>query len=250
MDLMFYIKNDNHRLINKYLNKLKNTESKNIIKILDYAIKLKKYKTIRLILLYNNVINNDDILDILINYEDDTLIYLYQNELNIEWDIIINKYKKINKYNKIIRIIINKKLIINITSMDNEFFKKILIEENKIDMNLLDILITNKLEDKIIVYCNYGIITESLIEILLEQYNNYDLTKFLINFKNITNKMIEIIIKNNKENYLNIIKNNLSHEKINSVLEYSLKYNYQYGIDISICYNANYLLVLDKFMKK
>jgi malate/lactate dehydrogenase len=249
MKLIWYIKNGNMRLVNKYMNKIKIIDKKILMCILDNAIVLKNSKMIRLILSNQNINNIDNLLDIIIDYNDDQLLYIYQNELNIDWNIILSKYKNRNKYNNIIKLIANKKLIIDIKNMDNELFKNCIIEENKINMDILDIIITKNLDDKIMIYCEYGRITESLIEILLEKYNKYDLYYFLKNIKNITDRMIELIIKMQKSEYIKIIKDNLSHENINRILEYSLLYNYQYGIDMAICYNANYILVLDKIMK-
>ena len=128
MKLIWYIKNGNMRLVNKYMNKIKIIDKKILMCILDNAIVLKNSKMIRLILSNQNINNIDKLLDIIIDYNDDQLLYIYQNELNIDWNIILSKYKNRNKYNNIIKLIANKKLIIDIKNMDNELFKNCIIE--------------------------------------------------------------------------------------------------------------------------
>ena len=247
MNIISYINYDNTP-INKY----KFNNIIDIIKILKYIIPLKKYKTIRTILSLNKNICNDNIdniSDFIIEYNDEKIICLYQKECNIDWNIITKKLINAKKYNEIIRLIINNKLVINYKTMDNELFKKYIIGDTEINIELLEILITEELSDKIDIYCEYGIITNLLIEILLEKYNKYNLTSFLLCIDNVSDKMLEIIIRTKKYNYLKLLEEVLNQTNINSILEYSLIYNYQDGIDMSITKNANYIFILNKIMK-
>ena len=131
----------------------------------------------------------------------------------------------------------------NLSIIYNEFFKKILLSHDDTNLEVLNYIITNKLNDKIQIYVDNVNITNSMIEHLLEKYNKYNLYHFLIKIITITEKMIFLIVKNKNNDYLKLIKEKCN---INNILKYSILYNYQYGIDMALNNSANYILVLNE----
>jgi hypothetical protein len=133
--------------------------------------------------------------------------------------------------------------------MSNDQFEEIVKFSYSIDMNILDIIITNKLLDKIIIYCDYVYFTSLTFEILLEKYNNYDLSYIINRMKILNENLINLLVKYKKIEYLMILKNKFNYILSNILLEYSLLYDFQYGIDMALLLGANYIMVLNKIMK-
>jgi hypothetical protein len=131
-------------------------------------------------------------------------------------------------------------------NMSNELFKEIIISNYSVNMNILDIIITNNLEDKIKIYCEYGYFTSIAYEILLEKYHNYNLDHIVSRIKLLNEKMINLIVKYKKKEYLNILKDKFNYIMSNILLEHSLLYKFQYGIDMSLRHGADYIHVLNK----
>jgi hypothetical protein len=183
------------------------------------------------------------LLDIIIRINDDKILDIYQSAWNISWSIIIKKLENNYKYNKIIKLIVNKNLIMNLLLIDNELFKKVILSYDDTNLVVLDYLIINKLNDKIQIYVENINITSAIIEHLLEKYNKYNLYYFLIKITIITEKMIFLIVKNKNNDYLKLIKEKCN---INEILKYSILYNYQYGIDMALNNSANYISVLNE----
>ena len=61
--------------------------------------------------------------------------------------------------------------------------------------------------------------------------------------------MISLIVKYKKIEYLNLLENKFNYVMANILLEQSIIYNFQYGIDMALQYDADYIHVLDKIMK-
>ncbi len=137
----------------------------------------------------------------------------------------------------------------NYINMSNDQFEEIVKFSYSIDMNILDIIITNKLLDKIIIYCDYVYFTSLTFEILLEKYNNYDLSYIINRMKILNENLINLLVKYKKIEYLMILKNKFNYILSNILLEYSLLYDFQYGIDMALLLGANYIMVLNKIMK-
>jgi len=137
----------------------------------------------------------------------------------------------------------------NHLNLSNEVFKEVIRSQHSVNMNILDIIITNNLEDKIKIYCDYGYFTNLTYEILLEKYNNYDLRCFIRKISILSENIIKIIVKYKKIEYLNLLMNKFTFLTSNILLRYSLLYDFQYGIDISLKLDADYINVLDNIMK-
>ncbi len=133
--------------------------------------------------------------------------------------------------------------------MDNEVFKEVIRSHYTVNMNILDIIITNYLEDKIKIYCDYVYFTNLTYETLLEKYNNYDLRYFISKINILSENIIKIIVKYKKIEYINLLMNKFTYSTSNILLKYSLLYNFQYGIDVSLKLDADYINILDNIMK-
>jgi hypothetical protein len=120
---------------------------------------------------------------------------------------------------------------------------------NGVNIYILDIIITNYLEDKIKIYCDYGYFTNLTIETLLEKYNNYDLRCFINKINILSENIIKTIVKYKKIEYLNLLINKFTFLTSNMLLKYSLLSNFQYGIDSALKIDADYINILDNIMK-
>ena len=134
--------------------------------------------------------------------------------------------------------------------MNNEVFKHIVCSDMMVNINLVDSIITNKNSDKIKIYCEYGIVTNTLIEILLEKYDKYNLSQFVKKINLLSEKIINLLVKNKRIDYIQLIKNKFKHSMINILLEYSILHDFQNGIDFALNESADYILVLDKIRKR
>lgn len=137
----------------------------------------------------------------------------------------------------------------NYINMNNELFEEIVKSNYGVNMNILDIIIINNLEDKIKIYSEYGNFTSVTYEVLLEKYNNYNLDYIVSRIYLLTEKIIELFVKYKNIRYLNILKNKFNYIMSNILLEHSLLYNFQYGIDMALVNGADYIKILDKIMK-
>ena len=134
--------------------------------------------------------------------------------------------------------------------MNNEVFKHMVCSDMMVNINLVDSIITNKNTDKIKIYCEYGIVTNTLIEILLEKYDKYNLSHFVKKINLLSEKIINLLVKNKRIDYIQLIKSKFKHSMINILLEYSILNDFQYGIDFALNESADYILVLDKIRKR
>jgi len=134
--------------------------------------------------------------------------------------------------------------------MNNEVFKHMVCSDMIVNINLVDSIITNKNADKVKIYCEYGIVTNTLIEILLEKYDKYNLSQFVKKINLLSEKIINLLVKNKRIDYIQLIKSKFKHSMINILLEYSILYDFQYGIDFALNESADYILVLDKIRKR
>jgi hypothetical protein len=134
----------------------------------------------------------------------------------------------------------------NYIDMSNELFKEVVRSNQGVNMNILDNIIRNNLEDKIKIYSEYGYFTSLTYETLLEKYNNYNLYLIVHRIKILNEKIIKIIVKNKKLEYLIILKSKFNYTLANILLEHSLLHDFQYGIDMALHCGANYILVLNK----
>jgi len=134
--------------------------------------------------------------------------------------------------------------------MNNEVFKHMVCSDMMVNINLVDSIITNKNADKIKIYCEYGIVTNTLIEILLEKYDKYNLSHFVKKINLLSEKIINLLVKNKRIDYIQLIKSKFKHSMINILLEYSILNDFQYGIDFALNESADYILVLDKIRKR
>jgi len=134
--------------------------------------------------------------------------------------------------------------------MNNEVFKHMVCSDMMVNINLVDSIITNKNADKVKIYCEYGIVTNTLIEILLEKYDKYNLSQFVKKINLLSEKIINLLVKNKRIDYIQLIKSKFKHSMINILLEYSILYDFQYGIDFALNESADYILVLDKIRKR
>ncbi len=130
--------------------------------------------------------------------------------------------------------------------MNNDVFKDIIKSHYTVNLNILDIIITNYLEDKIKIYCDNVYLSSLTLEKLLEKYNDYDLRYFINKINMLSENIIKIIVKYRKTEYLNLLMSKFTYPNINILLKYSILYNFQYGIDISLKLDADYIDVLDK----
>jgi hypothetical protein len=137
----------------------------------------------------------------------------------------------------------------NYILMSNEEFKDIVRSYNGVNMNILDVIIKNNLQEKIKIYSEYGYLTSLTYETLLEKYHNYNLYYIIIRIKLLNEKMISLIVKYKKIEYLNLLENKFNYVIANILLEQSIIYDFQYGIDMALQYDADYIHVLDKIMK-
>jgi len=134
--------------------------------------------------------------------------------------------------------------------MNNEVFKHMVCSDMIVNINLVDSIITNKNADKVKIYCEYGIVTNTLIKILLEKYDKYNLSQFVKKINLLSEKIINLLVKNKRIDYIQLIKSKFKHSMINILLEYSILYDFQYGIDFALNESADYILVLDKIRKR
>ena len=134
----------------------------------------------------------------------------------------------------------------NYIDMSNELFKEVVRSNQGVNMNILDYIIKNNLEDKIKIYCDYGYFTSLTYEILLDKYHNYNLSLIVNRIKLLNEKIINLIVKYKKIEYLIILKNKFNYIMANILLEYSLLHDFQYGIDMALHCGSDYILVLNK----
>ena len=137
----------------------------------------------------------------------------------------------------------------NHLNLSNKVFKEVIRSQNGVNMNILDIIITNNLEDKIKIYCDNVYFTNVTYEILLEKYNNYNLLCFINKINIVSENMIKIIVKYKKIEYVNLLMHKFTFLTSNMLLKYSLLSNFQYGIDIALKLDADYINILDKIIK-
>jgi len=220
---------------------------------LKYLITTKKYKVIKYFLtLYKNEYTSD-VINKIHNYvilsDDDNILYIFKEIFNINWKIILNKLEYYYKYDKICKLILANKLVMNVYLMDNYLFIKLLNRNNNTNMYMLDIIIKNDNQDKIKIYCNNVILTDELFELIIDKYIECNIHYIINKITKITDNILNIIIKNKKSEYLDIIITKCSHENINTILKYSLLTQFQYGIDHALINNADYLLILNEIKK-
>ena len=196
-----------------------------------------------------NIYKYTRIYKYIIDSDDKKILYIFKKMYNISWNIIIYKLMKYNKYNMINNIIIENKLIMNVKLLNERQFIEFIINDVKINFELIDHIIRNNLQDKIKIYCEYGIVTDELIKIVLDKYYSYNIVHFINKIYIFSTEFIEKIIKCKKIEYLDIIIDKCNPQFINNILEYSLIDDYQDGIDYILKRNSNYLIVLDKIMK-
>lgn len=223
------------------------------IKKLKLLITDKNYKSIYGYLLLNkdnNIYKYTRIYKYIIESDDKKILYIFKKMYNISWNIIIYKLMKYNKYNMINNIIIENKLIMNVKLLNERQFIEFIINDVKINFELIDHIIRNNLQDKIKIYCDYGIVTDELIKIVLDKYYSYNIVHFINKIYILSTEFIEKIIKCKKIEYIDLIIDKCNSQFINNILEYSLIDDYQAGIDYILKRNTNYLIVLDKIMKK
>lgn len=134
----------------------------------------------------------------------------------------------------------------NHINLSNEIFKEVIRSQNGVNMNILDIIITNNLEDKIKIYCDNVYFTNEIYETLLEKYNNYNLLCFINKINIVSENIIKIIVKYKKIEYLKLLMNKFTFLTTNILLKYSLLYNFQYGIDIALKLDADYINILNE----
>ena len=216
------------------------------------AIIDKNYKYVHGYLLLNknnNLYVYTRIYKYIIESDDKKILYIFKKIYNINWNMIIYKLIKYNKYNMINNIIIENNLIMNVKLLNERQFIEFIIKDIKINYELIDHIIINNLQDKIKIYCEYGIITDELIKIILDKYYKYNIGIFISKIYILNIEFIQKIIKCKKIEYLDIIIDKCSPQFINNILEYSLIDYYQDGIDYILKRNSNYLIVLDKIMK-
>jgi hypothetical protein len=134
----------------------------------------------------------------------------------------------------------------NHINLSNEIFKEVIRSQYGVNMNILDIIITNNLEDKIKIYCDNVYFTNEIYETLLEKYNNYNLLCFINKINIVSENIIKIIVKYKKIEYLKLLMNKFTFLTTNILLKYSLLYNFQYGIDIALKLDADYINILNE----